>query len=191
MNEMDKKSLRKQVMTLRSQFPTSERAEAERIIFDLVTQLPEFQTAITISSFVSFGDEISMTRLNSYILSLNKTLVLPYIDPKTKTMLFYKVDDLSALVQNTFGILEPNPSIHRLVDYNAIDCVLTPGVAFDAHGYRLGYGGGFYDRFFSQIEKTIPKIGIAFELQKVSTLPVESYDHPIHKLITEKGIVSF
>lgn len=188
---MDKKSLRKQIMTMRSLFPIDERIQAENSVFDFVTQLPEFQTAKTISSFVSFGNEISMSRLNSYILSLNKTLALPYIEPKTKTMLFYEVDILSELVQNTFGILEPNPSIHRLVDYKTIDCVLTPGVAFDAHGYRLGYGGGFYDRFFSQIEKTIPKIGIAYELQKVEALPVESYDYPIHKLITEKGIVSF
>ena len=188
---MDKKSLRKQIMTLRSQFPIDERIQAENMVFDFVTQLPEFHTAKTISSFVSFGDEISMMRINSYILSLNKTLVLPYIDSQTKTMLFYKVEILSELIQNTFGILEPNPAMHMLVDYKTIDCVLTPGVAFDAHGYRLGYGGGFYDRFFSQIEKTIPKIGIAFELQRVATLPVESYDYPIHKLITEKGILSF
>ena len=188
---MDKKSLRKQIMTLRSQFPTNERTLAERIIFDLVTQLPEFTTAKVISSFVSFGDEISMTWLNTHILSLGKTLALPYINPQTKTMQFYSVNNLNELIQNTFGILEPNPVIHTLVDYNAIECVLTPGVAFDLHGYRLGYGGGFYDRFFSQIEKTIPKLGIAFELQKVTALPVETYDYPIHKLITEKGITLF
>ena len=161
------------------------------MLFRSLENLDLFINAQNISSFVDFRDEISMTAINQSIIDSGKNLLLPYISPTTKEMQFYLVDDLSSLKRNTFGILEPDPQIHALYDESRIDCVLTPGVAFDAKGYRLGYGGGFYDRFFSRIEKAIPKIGIAFDLQCVDALPVEDYDRPITHIITEKGLRTF
>jgi len=178
-------------MEIRSQLPQNERISAENKVFELLTLLPEFNNAKTISSFVSFRDEIAMDQINSYILSSGKKLLLPYINTTTKVMTFHEVNTLSELVLNSFGILEPNPLIHVQHDNESTECILTPGVAFDSRGYRLGYGGGFYDRLFSQIKKTIPKIGIAFDLQRIDDLPVESFDYPIHKLITEKGLFTF
>jgi 5-formyltetrahydrofolate cyclo-ligase len=188
---MDKKTLRKHIIALRSEKTRDERIEAETIVFNLLKQFDLFFNAKNISSFVDFRDEISMTVINQAIIDAGKTLLLPYISPTTKEMQFYMVEDLSSLKRNSFGILEPDPEMHSLYDESRIDCVLTPGVAFDAKGYRLGYGGGFYDRFFSRIEKAIPKIGIAFDLQCVETIPVEYYDHPITHIITEKGIRTF
>lgn len=188
---MDKKTLRKHIIALRSQKTPEERIEAELIVFNLLKQFDLFFNAKNISSFVDFRDEISMTTINQSIIDAGKNLLLPYISPTTKEMQFYLVEDLSSLKRNTFGILEPDPEIHTLYDESRIDCVLTPGVAFDSKGYRLGYGGGFYDRFFSRIEKAIPKIGIAFDLQCVDALPVEHYDHPITHIITERGLRTF
>lgn len=188
---MDKKNLRKHIMTLRSHITPDERYKAEAVVFDLLMHFDLVVNAQNISSFVDFRDEISMTAINQSIIDCGKNLLLPYISPETKDMHFYSVADLSTLKRNAFGILEPDPNVHVLFDETQIDCVLTPGVAFDSKGYRLGYGGGFYDRFFSRIEKAIPKIGIAFELQCVDDLPVEHYDHPITQLITENGLRSF
>ena len=188
---MDKKTYRKHIIALRSQKTSEERLSAESIVFKRLENLDLFINAQNISSFVDFRDEISMTAINQSIIDSGKNLLLPYISPTTKEMQFYLVYDLSSLKRNTFGILEPDPQIHALYDESRIDCVLTPGVAFDAKGYRLGYGGGFYDRFFSRIEKAIPKIGIAFDLQCVDALPVEDYDRPITHIITEKGLRTF
>lgn len=188
---MDKKTFRKHIMALRSQLTPKERLEAESTIFDILKHFDLYNNAKNISSFVDFRDEISMTAINQSIIDSGRNLLLPYITPLTKEMQFYLVKDLSALERNTFGILEPNPEVHVLFDDLQIDCVLTPGVAFDVKGYRLGYGGGFYDRFFNRIEKAIPKIGIAFDLQCVEALPVEHYDYPITHIITEKGLKAF
>jgi len=188
---MDKKALRKQIIALRALKTQAERSEAESAVFDILMHFNLFIKAQSISSFVDFRDEISMTTINQSIIDSGKTLLLPYISLLTNDMRFYVVEDLTTLKRNAFGILEPDPERHVLFEESHIDCVLTPGVAFDASGYRLGYGGGFYDRFFSRIEKAIPKIGIAFDLQCVEILPVEHYDHPITHLITEKGLKTF
>ncbi len=188
---MDKKALRKQIMSLRSHKTPEERVTAESAVFDTLSHFDLFLNAQNISSFVNFRNEISMMAINQSILDSGKNLLLPYISPVTKEMQFYLVDDLTSLKRNHFGILEPDPEVHHLYDEALIDCVLTPGIAFDNRGYRLGYGGGFYDRFFSRIEKAIPKIGIAFELQCIDEVPVEPYDHPITHRITEKGLKTF
>lgn len=183
---MNKKALRSEIIERRKQISKEVRFSAPTIILEQLKNMPEFATASIISSFVSFRDELEMSDINQWILNNDKTLLLPYIDSKLKKMLFYKVTDLDSLIRNDYGILEPNPSVHERIDEQCIECVLTPGVAFDVNGYRLGYGGGFYDRLFSSIEKTTPRIGVAFEVQFIDTLPTEAYDQPIHYLVTEE-----
>ncbi|HAS73649.1 MAG TPA: 5-formyltetrahydrofolate cyclo-ligase [Clostridiales bacterium UBA8960] len=188
---MTKKALRSDIIKKRQSIDERVRVNAPAIILDKLLSMPEFTHANVISSFVSFRDELEMNAINTFIIAKHKTLLLPYIDSNPKKMVFYKVEDLSQLVKNDFGIFEPDPSIHKRFDPQEIECVLTPGVAFDMRGFRLGYGGGFYDKFFSEIKKTTPKIGVAYEMQFVETLPVEEYDQPITHLVTETGIRVF
>lgn len=188
---MNKKALRNRILNLRKEIPTKTRLDAPHSILNQLLSMSEFTEAITISSFVSFRDELDMSPINNWILAQGKTLLLPYIDPTLKKMLFYKVTDLSSLKRNDYGILEPDPNVHELFDVNSIECVLTPGVAFDANGYRLGYGGGFYDSLFSSIRKTTPRIGVAFEIQFIDCLPTEIYDEPVHYLISETMVRKF
>ncbi len=183
---MNKKALRNEIIERRKQISIEVRSSAPRIILEQLKRMPEFTEANVISSFVSFRDELEMSDINQWILNNNKTLLLPYIDSEQKKMLFYKVSDLASLIRNDYGISEPNPAVHEYIDAQSVECVITPGVAFDKKGYRLGYGGGFYDRFFSSIKKTTPRIGVAFEVQFIDVLPTEAYDQPIHCLITEE-----
>ena len=191
MNNMDKKTLRKEILSNRSNLKKEVRVHSENLIFDQLCQMNAFSHANVIASFVSFRDEISTDAINRFILESGKTLLLPYISMQTKEMTFHKVNALDELIVNTYGIPEPNPEIHEGFDIQKIECVLTPGLGFDKQGYRLGYGGGFYDRLFQTIKKTIPKIGIAFSIQLVDTLPIETFDSPITHLITELGIIDF
>lgn len=188
---MDKRQLRKEILSKRALMPSQIRKNAESHIYPVLFELDAFKKSHVISSFVSFRDEVEMDIINQKILKNKMTLVLPYIDMETKTMTFHIVNALEELKINNFGILEPNPKLHPQIDIDQIDLVLTPGVAFDLHGYRVGYGGGFYDRFFSEIKKAIPKVGIAFELQVVNTLEPEIHDLPVTHLITESGLRSF
>lgn len=69
--------------------------------------------------------------------------------------------------------------------------IITPGVAFDSKGYRLGYGGGFYDKLFGQEKVSAYRLAIAFETQRVASLPTDAFDQPVKALITEAKVIIF
>lgn len=188
MNDMDKKQIRQFVMKLRSALSTYEReAHSEAILMNLLST-DYYKEAKHVASFVDFRDEVYMSPINHHILESEKSLYLPYVDMKEKRMTFHRVTDLSDLTLSKYGILEPNPQMHPEVDIQCFDLVLTPGVAFDHTGHRLGYGGGFYDRFFQALSSDVPRLGIAFSIQQLDLLPLEPHDLPLTGLITENGL---
>jgi len=89
------------------------------------------------------------------------------------------------------GILEPDPEKCLLGDIHLISLVLTPGVVFSKDGYRIGYGGGYYDTFFTTISEDVARVGLAFDLQlvEIADMPRESHDLPVHRIITESHIM--
>lgn len=188
---MDKKQIRQNMLRARASLSEQERITSSNTIMSYLIDSAAFTNASHVASFVDFRNEVYMKPINDYILDHGKSLYLPYIDMKNKTMTFHTVHSLSDLKLSQYGILEPDPKIHLQIDFNCIDFVLTPGVAFDTHGFRLGYGGGFYDRFFEKLNPKVPKIGIAFSIQQLDSIPVEAHDLPLTALITEKGIQKF
>src|SRR5690606_26182857 len=109
-------------------------------------------------------------------------------------MHFAEIDARSALDSNFFGILEP--SLGRRIDARQLDLVLTPLVAFDDHGVRVGVGRGYYDRCFrflhTREQWRRPKLlGVAYELQRVPPLPPQHWDVPLYGAVTEGGIRRF
>ena len=96
--------------------------------------------------------------------------------------------DVSRLQSGTYGILEPT-SDSPLLQPEAVDLILVPSVACDRQGYRLGYGGGFYDRLLSDLAWVAkPTIGILFDFAYVSSLPIDPWDRPLQAVCTEAGI---
>lgn len=93
------------------------------------------------------------------------------------------------LQPGTFGILEPRPERCPPVDPGRIDLVVVPGLAFDTHGARLGYGGGFYDRFLGRHVPQATRAGLAFEVQVVDRLPTDRHDAAMDLVFTEQRII--
>jgi 5-formyltetrahydrofolate cyclo-ligase len=90
--------------------------------------------------------------------------------------------------ETSFGALEP--AAGPAVDPARLDVVLMPGVAFDRWGRRIGYGGGFYDRFLRSVRPTAPRIAIAFDVQVVDEdLPAGAFDLPVHVVVTETRLL--
>lgn len=99
----------------------------------------------------------------------------------------YRVDCLEHVCPGRFGILEPDPGRCHPAQDKPPEVAVVPGVAFDRRGYRLGFGGGYYDRLFArpQMARTL-RIGLAYDFQIVDRLPIEPWDQPMHAVCTPK-----
>ena len=107
-----------------------------------------------------------------------------------KDLLWHCWQPLEPLVIGAYGIFEPSPEL-RPIEPGSVDLILVPAVAIDAGGYRLGYGGGYYDRLRADpLWRKIPTIGIVFNFAYVETLPIESWDLPLDAVCTELGVTS-
>lgn len=187
----EKRSLREQVLSLRSALTAEERAFKSQRIQSIVIQTREFQEARTIMLFMNFRDEVETTELAQGVLDLGKRLVLPRCAPKG-VLIPALIRDLEKDIESgMWGIREPKREGLTEVDPLEIDCIIVPGAAFDAQGNRLGYGGGFYDRFFERVKEDTPRIALAFHCQIVDRIPVEVYDKKVNMLITEQGVMRF
>ncbi|PKK40182.1 5-formyltetrahydrofolate cyclo-ligase [Clostridiaceae bacterium JG1575] len=190
-----KTALRQETLARRAHFlKTSPKAheEASWTICQHLSTLKSYRKAQTLFCFVSFGDEVNTHPLIRQALKEGKRVFVPYVVPKEKTMIPAEITDFDQdLAPGYFGILEPKAQSLRLQKEDLIDLVVAPGVLFDAAGYRIGYGGGFYDRLFQKLSPKVPKIAIGFALQTTDSVPKGHYDLPVDALITEKGIRFF
>lgn len=111
------------------------------------------------------------------------TVVLPRV--ADGSLVLHEVAGRDSLVRGAFGIREPHATLPRWVPEPAV--CLVPGLAFDARGYRLGRGKGFYDRLLRELGPTVETVGIFFSCQEISAVPREAHDWPLGRILTEKG----
>lgn len=187
----EKRELREKVLSFRAALTEEERSLKSQTIHSIVTQTREFQEAKTIMLFLNFRDEVATTELAQQVLDLEKRLILPRCAPK-RVLIPALINDLEQDIEpGMWGIREPKREGLQEVDPNEIDCIFVPGAAFDKSGNRLGYGGGFYDRFFERVKEEVPRIALTFHCQVVDKVPVEVYDKKVTMLVTEQGIMRF
>jgi len=122
-------------------------------------------------------------------LSLGKQVIVPITDMKNKRLLLSQIKDLDEdLAPGTWGIREPKTGKVRPVAYSDIDVVVTPGLAFSEKGWRIGYGGGFYDRLLSESRKKA--YALSFEMQMLPEVPfIAGQDVPVNYIVTEKRVI--
>jgi 5,10-methenyltetrahydrofolate synthetase len=166
----------------RTALPVELHAVYSRAIWNCVFASEEFQRAPRVMAYCSFGSEIDTSSLLRQILGRGKTLLLPKINRGLLEV--YLVKDLATdLVAGMWGILEPDPArceAHALAEK---DLAVLPGVAFDRHGGRVGYGKGYYDRLLAKCNPVT--VAAAFEVQVFDQVPTEPHDARIDRLITE------
>lgn len=186
---LDKKSFRKKILDDRGKLSTENINNFSHIIAEKLYEMDSFKDAKTIMSFISFGDEINTHEIIKHSIDLGKKIVVPITIPETKELKTSQVLDFSELEIGYYDILTPKKEFLRFVDPMTIDLILVPGVVFARNGYRIGYGGGYYDRFLSKLNQNPNKIGLAFDLQIVDKVPTESFDIPADLIITEKETI--
>ena len=180
----DKENLRSSLKKKRDALGKELRFKKSEKIADFLCEINEFKQSKTIFCYVSYKSEVETFSLINYILESDTDLFVPKIISRTK-MIAVKLDDIANLEFDDIGILTPKSN--KILS-EKVDTVITPGIGFTKKGGRLGYGRGYYDRWFS-INEVKTKIGIAFEEQVVINLPLEKTDINMDIIITEKEII--
>ena len=170
------------------------RAEASLVICQMAASLPAFTGARCVALFAPLPSEPDVHPLIEEAWAHGKRVVLPLTikHGAVAELDWHEVtswDDV--VVPGPFGVREPDPLRCTRVKATEVNCAFVPGVAFDAEGYRLGRGGGFYDSFLSRVPATLPRIGLFFSTQKVESVPRENHDQRLQSMITEDELISF
>ncbi|SFJ72903.1 5-formyltetrahydrofolate cyclo-ligase [Thermoflavimicrobium dichotomicum] len=185
-----KKELREQMILRRKLLSPSYMAESSQRISKNLTQASFYIHADMILFYMAFRNEVNVGLAMEEAWKTGKKVVLPRVNPKERTMSCYQVESFAELKPGSYGILEPPADPEKEVHPAELSLVVVPGVAFDHQGYRLGYGGGYYDRFFSQYPSCL-RVGVAYPEQIVETVYPESHDQPLNYLVTSQGIFNF
>ncbi|MBL4910762.1 MAG: 5-formyltetrahydrofolate cyclo-ligase [Alteromonadaceae bacterium] len=187
-----RKEIRQQVRLLRQQLTLEQQQQAT---LKLVTQLvkhPKIIKAQHIALYLANDGELDTQAFIHWCWQQNKHVYLPVIHPFSKgQLLFLKYNQNTVMTNNKYGIKEPKLNITQLCLLSQLDVLLTPLVAFDQKGNRLGMGGGFYDRTLASWYKhknkkqpTLYPIGLAHDCQQLASIPSESWDIPLPEIIT-------
>lgn len=184
MSTMDKKQIRHHCCQIRDALSPEQVAAASLQICSHIAEWPLFQQAHTVMTYMAFRNEVDLGRLLTDFPV--KSWVIPRIVRKPEPGLILHPYDPKRLVCHKYGMLEPDPTL-PVIDPGQLNLVLTPGLAFDRRGFRLGLGGGYYDRFLPGVRAA--KVGIAYCALLLDTVPTEAHDHPVDYLACEDGVV--
>lgn len=181
-----KKEFRKEMLRLRdSKSPESLSVLNKRILDKVISNI-DYQMATNIFIFVSYKSEVDTHDIIRNALSQGKRVCVPKVISKEEGMKAIYINSLDELSpQAPFGILEPEIYDNNIANESDIDLVLVPGVAFDNNGGRMGYGGGFYDRFLPLIQRNCRKIGLCYSFQVVDSVIMEQNDESVSCIITD------
>lgn len=178
-----KTSIRKLVYARRKAADPREIQNWSDRIRKQVLALPEFTSARWIYTYIDYKNEVMTGKLIEEAWKLGKRVASPKVEGKD--MVFYEISGWEDLCSGYMGIREPKEGLPPVRQEQAL--MIMPGVAFDSHRHRLGYGGGFYDRYLAAY-RGITTAALAFEFQMFPEVPREATDILPDYLITEKGI---
>ena len=188
----DKKILRKEVLEKRNNLDFNKKEEMDKEILKKFYETQYYKKAKKIFIYISYSSEINTKEIINKALKDNKKIYIPRTEFKTRHMDAVEITSLDNLVESTYGILEPSKEA-PYIEPNELDLIVVPGVAFDRNGGRMGYGAGFYDRYFKKIKKEnikkIVKLALAYELQIHDEVPMNDQDVPVDYIITENEFI--
>ena len=184
-----KRAIRAEVLAARRALTSDEAAQKSTAILDRLRSLPEFESARALLVYVSSKDnEVDTLRLISSAIESGRKVLVPIAVTSTRQMVWSELRSLDELHKSTFGIMEPKEDCVRPAQHNKSDLALVPGIAFDVAGRRIGYGGGYYDRFLAAFSGK--KVALAYELQVYESIPSEPHDLPVDVIVTEDRIIN-
>ncbi|MFC5446869.1 5-formyltetrahydrofolate cyclo-ligase [Paenibacillus aestuarii] len=198
MNIRERKiELRKEMEAKRSSLATDERKAKEQQIHDRLVKLSQDQwlgeAGATLLTYMPIRSEPNVAPFMEWCWQQGIRVLLPKVITATKTMDLHIVESYEDLEDGAYGIREPRTDAPALTDLSEISMILIPGLAFDTDFGRLGYGGGFYDRFMQLFAarglKRPLAIAAAFDLQLIPQVPSSWHDFRVDGLVTESKLM--
>ena len=185
------KKLRSEFKALRDGLSLSERKDKSHGICNNILALLEsdFKGANIFLCFYPFGSEVDLLELYGRLLKEGKNLFFPVSNKNTHELTFYKINNLKDDFRSgAYGIMEPDTGLEKFDLDDSSTVVITPGLIFDENCNRIGYGAGYYDRFFS-LHPDVIKVGVGYDLQIIDNLDVEAYDVPLDYVVTNNRLI--
>jgi len=179
-----KTTLRRQLKAVRSGIPAETRREYSQQIAERLFSLEEVRSANTVFVYISYATEVETHEIIKRLLEERKLVTVPYITDSS-VMLAHRLNEWDQLQPGQLGILAPTGSQQYTGN---IDIAITPGLGFTLQGNRIGFGAGYYDRWFAS-HSARRKIALAFEAQIVDDLPLEETDVPVNLIVSESRII--
>lgn len=176
-----KSELRKQVLHEMKAIPRTQKVTLDLALTERLLQHPFYQEAEVIATYLSFSHEFQMQELIEQALKDGKKVLIPKTYPKGR--MDFVVYDPQQLVKTSFGLLEPQGDL-EVVDASQIDLIHVPGLAFTTEGYRIGYGGGYYDRYLEHFSGHT--LSTVYPCQVQQFMP-ENHDIPVQEVLIDEG----
>ena len=176
-----KSEIRQRLLKHRQSLSRQETIEQSEVISNKLTKLACVRDAKCIMAYLAFRNEVDLKPLFQFCKEKGIRAALPRTTG-SGVMQAAEYTDSSILQKNKYGIYEPSDTC--VIEKENIDVIIVPAVAFDEDRYRIGYGGGYYDRFLENTKAV--KIGVCFNFQIVNTLPKEEHDIRMDMIISEK-----
>ena len=181
----EKNALRQEYRNVRDGISNAIRNIQNDIIYQKFIGLKEYKQAETIFIYASFGSEVETKKIIEKIISDRKNAVIPKCDTKGRTMRAFMIKDLTQLRKGAYGIKEPCESCKE-VSKEQIDLAVVPGICFDLKGNRLGYGGGYYDKFLADFKGF--SVGLAYNECIADEVPAEEHDCKLDLIISANEV---
>ncbi len=188
-----KTALRKSLLARRKALPPEEARERSEAAQALVLADPAWRAARSVALYHAVRGELDTRTLRTAALAEGKQLLLPRTVPEEKgTMRLLPCADETTLLPGMFGIMEPDPAACPPEPQGGWlpDLLVVPALAYDLKGFRLGMGGGYYDRLLARpAMRGAKRLGLVYSFQLLDALPVEAWDLPVHGVCTEKELL--
>ncbi|MGI5998155.1 MAG: 5-formyltetrahydrofolate cyclo-ligase [Lutispora sp.] len=185
-----KSELREKMLTIRDSLTTEEVTEKSLQIKDRLISTSMYTEANHIFTFLSFNKEVMTKPIIDDCMKKNKQLYIPLCNTQIKEIVLCKFEGWDKLKPSKFGIMEPVKDHIRIVNRCILDMAIVPGAVFDRRGNRIGYGAGYYDKFFNTLTKNILKIAVCYSFQVVDSITPSEYDVPMDYIVTENEIIT-
>lgn len=182
----EKAAFRREALRVRSRVAC--REEKSEAVAGYVLNIAWFKAAETVFAYLSYRSEVAAMPIVREAFRQGKRVAVPKVEGDR--MQFYEITSEAEIKAGYKGIPEPVSCESAVVPKDG-DLILVPGTAFDRCGYRMGYGGGFYDRYLSENRAAYKTLGLAFSEQIYERIPGDEYDVRLDMIITEKGAVRY